>query len=159
MSKTAKRYKPKKPGTLGRKKPPGKEKPKTVRHLVTAFNKGRPIDNRTKVGKSITQVKEALTENLDEAAEALLLSDAANASVIMAEALAVAYKDISKLINDDGSYHKALGTWLKFSGVKRSSLLALKKFRAEKEPESKEPELGSLILSVSEESEGYEQPS
>jgi hypothetical protein len=99
-------------------------------------------------------VKEALTDNFDEAAEALLLSDAANASVIQAEALAVAYKDLSKLIKDDGSYHKALGTWLKFSGVKRSSLLALKKFRAEEEPEPEKQGLGSLILEVTSESEG-----
>jgi len=137
----------------------GKKRPKTVQSMVEYARKKMPIDKRTVQAKSIKAIKEAVRTDLDSAAVAMLEEDIATAQTIQAMCLAVAYKDPSKIVNPDGTYHKALGSFLKFAGVKRSSLLALKKFRAEKEPEPKEQGLGDLILEISSESERPEQPS
>jgi hypothetical protein len=137
----------------------GKKRPQTVQSMVDYARKRLPIDKRTAQAKSICAIKEAVRTDLDAAAIALLEDDVATAQTIQAMCLSVAYKNPSKIINPDGSYHKALGSWLKFAGVKRAALSALKKFRAEKEPEPKEQALGDLILEVSSESERHEQPS
>ncbi|GAH23000.1 unnamed protein product, partial [marine sediment metagenome] len=80
-----------------------------------------------------------------------LESDLANAATIQAMALEAAYKDPSKIIGPDGNYHKALGTWLKFANVKKSALLALKKFQV-KEPQGDDNKgLAEMVLEVSEE--------
>jgi hypothetical protein len=134
-----------------RKKRSEKVRPNTVKHLVMSVRKNKPIDQRTKAGKSIQQIKQAVRLNLDEAARALLESDIANSATIQAMALEVAYRDPSKIINADGSYHKALGTWLKFANVKKSALLALKKFQMKEPQEDDNKGLAEMVLEVSEE--------
>jgi hypothetical protein len=119
--------------------------------MVEYVNKGLPIDQRTVAGKSVAQVKEAVRTDLDATAIALLEDDVANAAVIQQMALAEAFKDPDKIINSDGTYHKSLGSYLKFAQLKRVSLQALKKFKQIEPEESKEEDLASMIIDLSNE--------
>ena len=124
----------------------GKKRPQTVQSMVEYARKRLPIDKRTAQAKSIRAIKDAVRTDLDAAAIALLEDDIATAQTIQAMCLAVADKDSGKLVKPDGSYHKALGSWLKFAGVKRASLAALKKFQQAEPKEPKEKGLGDLII-------------
>ena len=133
-----------------RKKRSEKVRPNTVKHLVMSVRKNKPVDERTKQGKSIRLIKQAIRSDLDSTARMLLESDVSTSATIQQMALEAAFKDPSKIINTDGSYHKALGTWLKFGNLKKSALLALKKFQVEEPQKDDNKGLAEMVLEVSE---------
>jgi hypothetical protein len=143
LTKKIERYKPKKPGTLGRKKPEGKTQAYTAEDLIQAIKDEKPIDSRIKAAKSIKRVLEAVRKDLDSTAVVLLEQDIANCAVIEQLCLKEAFKDPDKAVDSEGNLHPALTSLLKFQTSARTSMLALKKFKRKK-PSAKG--LGDLFL-------------
>ena len=127
-----------------------KMRPKSSRGLVMAINQGKEIDQRTKIGRSISEIKRSVHENLSESARALLESDVAHAALIQQLCMKKAFADPDKAIRENGKLCMALSSWKKFAVLKKSALLALKKFQPNPEPEDKRTDLGSMVLEVSE---------
>ena len=126
-----------------------KARPNNFRNLVKAINRGQVIDGRTNIAKSIKQCRKAIQDSLPDAAKALLEHDASTAAVVQALALKQAFKDPNQVINTEGKAHFALNTWSKYAQLKRSSLLALKKFQQAEPKEEPPRNLGDLILETS----------
>jgi hypothetical protein len=133
------------------KKPVGKASPKHVRTLVMALNSDKQLDQRTTSAKAIKEVKRSLRENLDETARALLEADVAMAAVIQKMAYEQALKDPSKAIRPDGKPCYALNSWAKFANLKKSALLALRKFQLKEPQKDDNKGLAEMVLEVSEE--------
>ena len=133
------------------KKPAGKARPKHVRTLVMALNSDKQLDQRTTSAKAIKEVKRSLRENLDETARALLEADVAMAAVIQKMAYEQAFKDPSKAIGPDGKPHYALNTYAKYANLKKSALLALRKFQPKEPQRDDNKGLAEMVLEVSEE--------
>jgi hypothetical protein len=133
--------------TKKRKRPkaPDTDKPNA---LIRAVNAGKHIDRRTKAGRQIAEVRDAVRTDLDATARALLEEDVAAAAVIQRACTRAVFKDPDKIIDEGGRPAQALYSWMKFAGVKRSALLALKKFQTKAhEPEAED--LADLVLEVS----------
>jgi hypothetical protein len=63
-----------------KEKPPTKARPTNVKTLVMALNSDKQLDQRTTSAKAIREIKQAVRENLDETAQALLEADVAHAA-------------------------------------------------------------------------------
>ena len=132
------------------KKRPGKKRPNNVKALVMALNSNeKNLDQRTTHAKAIKQIKAAVRENLDETAQALLEADVAHAAVIQKMALEQAFKDPSKAIGPDGKAHYALNTFAKYANLKKSALLALRKFQPKEQHKDANAGLAEMVLEVS----------
>jgi hypothetical protein len=131
------------------KKRLGKQRPKTAKALVLALNSEKQIDQRTTSAKVIKEVKMSLRENLDETARALLEDDAAKAAAICKMAYEQALKDPNKAIRPDGKPCYALNSWAKFANLKKSALLALKKFEPKEQQQDDDQGLAEIVLEVS----------
>ena len=118
---------------------------------MTLNSNEKNLDQRTTQAKAIKQIKAAVRENLDETAQALLEADVAHAAVIQKMALEQAFKDPSKAIGPNGKPHYALNTYAKYANLKKSALLALKKFQPKEQRKDEEENLATILLSVSEE--------
>ena len=81
------------------------------------------------------------------------IGDVAHAAVIQKMAIEQGLKDPSKAIRKDGKPDYSLNTWAKFGGIKKSALLALRKFQQPVPSEAEERSLADVVLEVSEESE------
>ena len=79
-----------------------KIKPKTARGLALALKMGREIDGRTSQAREIGQIKQAVRDDLNEAAQALLENDVAVCAIIQKMALKQAFSDPDKLVNSQG---------------------------------------------------------
>jgi hypothetical protein len=134
-----------------KEKPPTKARPTNVKALVMALNSDKQLDQRTTSAKAIKEIKKAVRENLDETAQALLESDVAHAAVIQKMALEQAFKDPSKAIRPDGKPHYALNSFAKFANLKKSALLALRKFQLKEPQKDDNKGLAEMVLEVSEE--------
>ena len=80
---------------------------------------------------------------------ALLEDDVAVAAVIQRMALEQATAE-KWILDKNGRPHYALNSWMKFAGIKKSALLALKKFQQSESAKSEEPTLADVVLEVSE---------
>ena len=116
-----------------------------------ALNSDKQLDQRTTSAKAIKEVKRSLRENLDETARALLEADVAMAAVIQKMAYEQALKDPSKAIRPDGKPCYALNSWAKFANLKKSALLALRKFQLKEPQKDDNKGLAEMVLEVSEE--------
>ncbi len=134
-----------------KKKPAEKARPTNVKALVMALNSDKQLDQRTTSAKAIKEIKKAVRENLDETAQALLESDVAHAAVIQKMALEQAFKDPSKAIGPDGKPHYSLNTYAKYANLKKSALLALRKFQLKEPHKDDNKGLAEMVLEVSEE--------
>ena len=135
-----------------RKSEATQHRPQALRSLVRDIRKQKPLDRRTAISKQLGNLRDQLDGDLETTAKALLLADASAASLICQVALRLAMND-PKMVDEQGNHCTALGTFSKFSAIKRASLLALKRFEDPKkpsksdEPELKDPEnLGELIV-------------
>jgi hypothetical protein len=131
------------------KKPAGKARPKHLRTLVIALNSDKQLDQRTTSAKAIKEVKRSLRENLDETARCLLEHDVAIAAVIQKMAHEQAMKDPNKAIRPDGKPCYALNSWAKFGNIKKSALLALRKFQSKEPQNDDNKDLAEMVLEVS----------
>ena len=134
-----------------KKKPVEKARPTNVKALVMALNSDKQLDQRTTSAKAIKEIKQAVREDLDETARALLENDVAIAAIIQKMAYEQALKDPSKAIRPDGKPHYALNTWHKFGNFKKSALLALRKFQLKEPQKDDNKGLAEMVLEVSEE--------
>jgi hypothetical protein len=133
-----------------KKKQPKIIRPNNVKALVMALNSNeKNLDQRTTQAKSIKQIKAAVRENLGETAQALLEADVAHAAVIQKMALEQAFKDPSKAIGPDGKPHYALNTFAKYANLKKSALLALRKFQPKDQQQDDDQGLAEIVLEVS----------
>ena len=136
-----------------KKKPLKKTRPTNVKSLVMAINQNKQIDQRTTTAKAIREIKQAVRQNLDETAQALLEADVAHAAVIQKMALEQAFKDPGKAIGPDGKPHYALNTYAKYANLKKSALLALRKFQLIEPQKDDNKGLADMVLEVSQEAE------
>ena len=123
-----------------------KARPKSYRGLVQALNRGQALDGRTNIAKSIKDVRSAIQEDLTDAARALLEHDASTAAVVQSIALKHAFSDLNNVVKPDGKACQSLGTWSKFAAIKRTSLLALKKFEQIEAEEERPKTLADIVI-------------
>jgi len=126
-----------------------KVRPKTAKGLIMAIGQGKPLDQRTRQAKSVRAIKNSIRENFDQTAASLLESDVAISAVVQQMALEQAFSNPAKIISAEGkdSYH--LGTWRKYAAVKKSAILALRKFRPIQQSELKDKTLADVIIETS----------
>lgn len=87
---------------------------------------------------------------MTDSARALLEHDASTAAVVQSIALKQAFSNPNEIIAADGKPHFALNTWSKYAQLKRSSLLALKKFEEVEAKDDKPKNLADIIIETSE---------
>ena len=122
-----------------------------VKSLVMTLNSNeRNLDQRTTQAKMIKQIKVAVREDLNQTAQALLEADVAHAAVIQKMALEQAFKDPNKAIGPDGKPHYALNTFARYANLKKSALLALRKFQVKESHKNDDIGLAGMVLQVSE---------
>ena len=127
-----------------------KKKPRSSDGLIRALKAGVSIDRRTYIGKAITDVKRSIQDDLYATAEALLISDISNSTIIAQLAFDRAMSERDNIITDDGKVSEALNTYSKWIAIKRSGLLALKQFQRHKKQPKKDKSLADVILETTE---------
>jgi hypothetical protein len=86
------------------------------------------FDGRTRVGRSIRDIKKLVVTDLDSVAVKILQNDIANLSVVGRLCLERALSNPDETVDAKGKLHPAFTNYLKCQGAVKAGLVALKKF-------------------------------